>query len=95
MLVILAAISVTVEILPLPYAFYMLLRLIICLAAVAGLIRVAEGAKIELGVDLWSACGSLQSPVADPPDAQTSLDRDQSGDDCPALGWTIAASESI
>jgi len=41
-LVILATVSVAVGILPLPYGFYMLLRLIICLAAGVGFVRAWE-----------------------------------------------------
>jgi small basic protein len=41
-LVTLATISVAVAILPLPYGFYMLLRVIICLTAVMGFIRARE-----------------------------------------------------
>jgi hypothetical protein len=61
-LVILATVSVAVGILPLPYGFYMLLRLIVCLTAVVGFVRGWEERR-TVWLWIYAALAVLYNPV--------------------------------
>ena len=61
-LVILSTVSIALGIMPLPFGFYMLLRIIICLTAVVGFLRAQE-AKQTNWLWIYGVLAVLYNPV--------------------------------